>query len=75
MPDTWEWTADVDATCHEFGDTCPNARGGGRAEKILCEIVRLFPNQAYVASASYVRLGEVSIRAKDAEVRNSGGRT
>ena len=23
--DTWEWTAEVDATYHQFIDTCPNA--------------------------------------------------
>ena len=46
--DTWEWTADVDATYHQFIDTCPNASVVELVEA-LKKFLKTSPMMAYLA--------------------------
>ena len=46
--DTWEWTADVDATYHQFIDTCPNANVVELVEA-LKKFLKTSPMMAYLA--------------------------
>jgi DNA modification methylase len=56
--DTWEWTADVDATYAEFVDTCPSARVVELVEA-LKKFLKTSPMMAYLAMMA-PRLVELS---------------
>src|SRR5437899_12449731 len=49
--DTWDWTADVDATYHQFVDTCPNASVVELVEA-LKNFLKPSPMMAYLARMS-----------------------
>src|SRR5438093_13501784 len=58
--DTWDWTADVDATYHQFVDTCPNASVVELVEA-LKKFLKTSPMMAYLAMMSRQVVMEIQL--------------